>query len=68
MMPEKLDARVLIADLISRGWKPNKIDLACNFTNGYTWQVRTGNVKSMGYAKMARLFNLHEEVMSKRQD
>lgn len=65
MIPEKIDAPALIADLNKWGMKDSKIEFACGFSGGYVAQIKCGNLKRMSYPKGAALLNLHEERMIK---
>ena len=61
MIPALLDTSQILADLNAWGWRDQKIEVACGFSSGYIAQVRCRNVKSMSYARGARLYNFWVE-------
>ena len=60
MIPAEIDAKALIAELNTWGWKDYKIEVACGFSSGYIAQIRCGNVQMLAYQRAARLFNFWE--------
>jgi hypothetical protein len=66
MIPANVDHIGIIADLNTWGIRDYKIELCCNFSEGYVAQLKCGNVKQMAYQRAARLYNFwFEERVSR---
>lgn len=66
MIPANIDHVAIIEDLNRWGLKDAKIELVCDFSQGYVQAVKKGRVQQMLYQRAARLYNFWLDEMKHR--
>lgn len=60
MIPVEIDVDGILRDLNAWGWRDQKIEAVCGFSDGYCAKLRAGPRPKRPYQYLARLHNFWE--------
>lgn len=65
-IPANIDHVAIIEDLNRWGLRDAKIELVCDFSQGYVLAIKKGRVQQMLYQRAARLYNFWFDELAHR--
>ncbi len=65
VIPVKVDVEGILADFARIGWSEYRVEKTCALPKGWLYKARTGVTADPGYSKLARIYNLWEDIFKK---